>query len=471
MTAPEPAAKGGENAPGQPTAKSTADPAPFAAHHAMRERLKAGLRQGSIALIDVGSSKVACLIAEIDPAQRGASEGRDGGASGGYGALRIVGAGQNRSRGVRLGEIVDMDEADRAIRAAVTQAERDSGRRVFHAIATLTGAYPRSHALNAEVEISGGRVARPDLAKAVLGCQPPPARGGFGAGRDVLHATPVNWSVDAQQSVADPIGFSGRRLGVDLHVLTVADNAIQNLAHCLARADLELAGVASTSYVSGLSSLVEEELEDGAACVDMGGGATTVSMFLRGKLMFADLVRMGGEHVTLDIVRGLGLGQADAERLKTLEGSAIALDGAARDPLDLGSGYFGGGARPTRSDLSAVIRPRVEETLELARDRLEQAGFAYLPARRIVLTGGAAQLPGAVETAQRVFGRQARLGRPMRISGLPPTFSGPAFSGVAGLAAYALRVGEEAWDIVEPKPETPTKGPLSGVFRWFRDTW
>lgn len=430
---------------------------PFAAHKVMRERLRAAIKQGSFALLDIGSSKIACLIAEI-------------GAGGDEPALKIVGAGLNRSRGVKLGSITDMDEAERAIRAAVNQAERDAGRRVFHAVATITGAYPRSQAFSAEVAIDKGRIAPADLAKAVGACRPPPEKGGYGEGRHVLHATPVNWSVDAEQGVRDPVGFSGRRLGVDLHVLTIAENALDNLAHCIAKADLEIAGAVSTPYASGMSCLLEEELEDGAACIDMGGGATSLSMFLKRKMIFADVVRMGGDHVTLDIVRGLGLGQADAERLKTLEGSAIAIEGAARDPLDLGGWSFDAGGRPTRSDLSAVIRPRVEETLELARDRLEQAGFAYLPTRRIVLTGGAAQLPGVIETAQRLFGRQARLGRPLRLDGLPATYAGPAFSACAGLAAYAIATEKEAWDFAAKKAATPS-GTIAGVWRWLRETW
>lgn len=443
--------------------------ASFSVQSAMRDRLRAAIRQGAFALVDIGSSKIACLIAEVDPLQLGAGRSE----LGGYGALRIIGAGVHRSRGVSLGTIADMDEAERAIRAAVNQAERDAGRRVFHALATLTGAYPRSHALSADVAIEGDRITAKDVSRAIAGCKPPQSKGGFGEGREVLHAAAANWTIDAEQGVADPLGLAGRRLSVDLHVLTVADNAIANIAHCAARADLELAGVVSTPYASGLACLVEEELEDGAACVDMGGGATAVSLFLRRKLVFADLVRMGGDHVTLDIVRGLGLGQSEAERLKTLEGSAIAFEGAAREPLDLGDAatYFDAGARPTRSDLSAVIRPRVEETLELARDRLEQAGFAYLPSRRIVLTGGAAQLPGVIETAQRVFGRQARLGRPLRLNGLPPTYAGPAFSGVAGLAAYALRQGEEIWDVLQTPAVDAKTGPLSNVWRWFRESW
>lgn len=437
-----------------------AAPDPFAAHIAMRERLAAARREGALALIDVGSSKISVLIVEIDLGESG------------YASLRVIGAGQQRSRGVRLGAISDMEEAERAIRAAVNQAERAAGRTVFHAVTTLTGAYPRSHALAAEVAAAGGMIGGADLSRALAACRLSSEQVGLGEGREVLHAAPVNWSVDSEQGVADPRGLSGRRLGVDLHVLTVADSAMANIAHCLHRVDLELASVVSTPFASGLACLVEEELEDGAACVDMGGGATAVSMFLRDKLVFADLVRMGGEHVTLDIVRAFGLSQPDAERLKTLEGSAITLDGAARDLLDLegGGAMFADGAQPTRSDLSAVIRPRVEETLELARDRLEQAGLAYLPSRRVVLTGGAAQLTGVIETAQRVFGRRARLGRPMRLSGLPPACAGPAFSGVAGLAAYAVRSGDGIGDLLQEPPLEPA-GPLGSMWRWLCDSW
>lgn len=448
---------------------SAAAPPPFASQAAQRAALEEAMRRGVVALIDIGTAKATCLIARID--RNRIAEGASGAAGsaglGGFDAARVIGAGVNRARGVRLGAVVDMEEAERAVRAAVDQAQRDCGERVGHALVTLSSGYPRSHALTGESRIEGDAVDERDLSRAVASCRPPSE----GDGREILHAIPVNWSLDAEPRMRDPRGFSGRRLGVDLHVLTVAEGAVRNLGLCLRRAELSLAGAVSTAYSSGLACLAEEELEDGAACIDIGAGATSVALFLRRHLVFADTLRVGGEHVTVEVMRAFGLTFPDAERLKVLEGAAALGDGAGRQridaSLDLGRYH---GQPPTRADLAAAIRPRFEETLELARDRLEQAGFAFLPSRRVVLTGGGAQLRGAVEAAKSVFGPQCRLGRPLRLGGLPPAFSGPAFSAAAGLATYAVRAPDAVWSD-QSSGGNESGSRWGGLFAWLKETW
>ncbi|MEO1330408.1 MAG: cell division protein FtsA [Pseudomonadota bacterium] len=447
--------------PGAPNAA----PPPFASSAAQRAALDAALERGVLALVDIGTAKATCLICRIDRNQIG--EGAAG--LGGFGAARIVGAGVNRARGVRLGAVVDMEEAERAVRAAVDQAQRDSGEKATHAVVTLSAGYPRSHALTGETAVEKESVSERDLSRAVAACRPPSE----GDGREILHAIPVNWSLDAEPRVRDPRGFAGRRLGVDLHVLTVAEGAVRNLALVLRRADLALAGAAATGYASGLACLAEEELEDGAACIDLGAGATTIALFLRRHLVFADALRFGGEHITQDVMRAFGLAFPDAERLKVLEGAAVVGEGAGRQRIEAAFdlGRFNG-QPPTRADLATAIRPRFEETLVLARDRLEQAGFAFLPSRRVVLTGGGAQLKGAVEAARAVFGSQVRIGRPLRIGGLPPQFSGPAFAAVAGLATYAVRAPDAVWSAPRDGAKGGAAAPRwGGLFRWLKDTW
>lgn len=429
---------------------------PFALRQAMRERMRAARKKGAIAFLDIGSSKTACLLGRI--------ETRDTGEP----ALKILGAGLHRARGVRLGAVVDMGEAERSIRAAVNQAERDTGERAFHAIVNITGAHPRSHALGSEVALSSPRVGDKDMGKALQSCRLPPE----GDDRALLHAIAVNWSVDGENGVRDPRGFSGRRLAVDLHLLTIAEAAARNLAHCLAKADLELSGLIATPFASGLACLSEEERVDGAACIDIGGGVASVSMFLKGVMVFADLVRLGGDQITLDVMRRFGLSSSEAERLKTLEGSAATLASAAAETVALPSDHAGrrDGGRVTRADLTAAIRPRVDEIMELARDRLAQAGFFYLPTPRVVLTGGGALLDGVLEPAQAVFGPHARVGRPERPPGLPVSHAGPPFSALAGVCQYALAPQEQFWERGDGGAR-PAKGAISGLFQWLRETW
>ena len=172
---------------------------------------------------------------------------------------------------------------------------------------------------------------------------------------------------------------------------------MRNILHCIRRCDLELGGIVVSSYASGLASLVEDEQELGAACVDIGAGATGVSIFVRRQMIYADCVRMGGVHVTSDICQGLQVSMQDAERLKTMHGGLVATGLDDRDMIELPSilGDWEHDRRQiSRSELIGVMRPRVEEILEEVRARLDASGFEYLPSQRIVLTGGSAQIPG-----------------------------------------------------------------------------
>jgi cell division protein FtsA len=294
----------------------------------------------------------------------------------------------------------------------------------------------------------------------------------------VLHAQPVNFMLDGVDGLNDPRGMTGTRLGCDMHLVSVAANPLRNLAHCVKRCDLELAGVAVAPYLAGLSSLVEDEQNLGAACVDMGAGATGISIFLRGHLIHCESVRLGGDHITLDIAHALTMATTAAERIKTFHGGAVATGLDDREMIEAPSlGEAEGEAvspgerrRISRAVLIGVIRPRLEETLETVRDRLRAAGFEHLPGRRIVLTGGASQLPGLEEQTHRILGRRARLGRPLRVAGLPQSASGPAFATAVGLCIHAARPQDEAWDFEVPLALNG-RGRIDRALRWFQENW
>lgn len=441
---------------------------PISSMRAMRERLRAALRRGLVAVLDVGSFKTCVLLIRID-AQRLARAQAAGAAHDVFGALRVVGVGNTRSRGVRLGEIVDMDEACRAIRTALEIAEKMAGERVDQVIGSISGARPLSEGAHGSVLLDGLEVAERDIARAVASCRGPERV----EGRDVLHAQPVNFNLDGVSGLNDPRGMAGTRLGCDMHVLSVASSPLRNLAQCVRRCDLELAGVVAAPYAAGLSSLVEDEQKLGAACVDMGAGATGISVFLRGHLIHADSARIGGDHITLDIANGLAMPTAAAERIKTFHGGAVATGIDDRELIEapnLVDPGPGERRRISRAVLIGVIRPRLEETLETVRDRLRAAGFENLPGRRIVLTGGGAQLAGLEEAAQRILGRRTRIGRPMRIAGLPQNASGPAFATAAGLAIHAARPQDELWDFETPLAVNG-RGRIHRAVRWFQDNW
>lgn len=385
---------------------------------------------GVCAALDVGSSKIACFIAKTDQTIAGPRP-------------RMVGVGHQSSRGVRGGAVVDMDAAADAIRGAVEQAERMAGQAVTAVSVTLSSGQPTSTRLAAEIDLPSREVNERDLRRLLDG-----AMSEFHAeDRMILHAIPLAWSVDDHRGIRDPRGMFGRTLGVEVHVITAAIGPLRNLLTCVERCHLDLKGVVATPYASSLSALGDDEVKLGATLIDMGAGATSAAVFADGALLHIDAVPVGGAHVTADVARGLSTPLAAAERLKILYGSA--LDSPDDDqqmievPSVVGEERHAYGSAP-RSLLNSIIRPRIEETFELIRDRLEAAGVEDAGGRRMVLTGGAAQLPGVCELASRIFGKQVRLAGPSGITGLGDAVAGPAFSAVSGVVRRETRGAAEA---------------------------
>ncbi len=440
----------------------------YESQRAMRNMRKAAMQRGVIAILDVGTSKIACLVLRFDgPEQFRDSDGI--GSLAGQSSFRVIGAATTRSRGVRFGEVDAMQETERAIRTAVQAAQKMANVRVDHVIACFSGARPRSYGLDGAVDIAGGTVTDGDIGRVMAAADVPD----YGADRHVLHAQPVNFALDHRSGMADPRGQIGNKLTTDMHMLTVDATVIQNLFFCIKRCDLELAGLASSAYVSGISSLVEDEQELGAACIDLGGGSTGISVFMKKHMIYADAVRMGGDHVTGDISMGLQVPMATAERIKTFYGGVVATGMDDREMIEIG-GDTGDWERDrrtvSRAELIGIMRPRIEEILEEVRVRLDAAGFEYLPSQQIVLTGGGAQIPGLDGLAAKILGQQVRMGRPLRVQGLPQAATGPAFSGAVGLTLFAANPQDEWWDFDIPADTYPARS-LKRAVKWFKDNW
>jgi cell division protein FtsA len=409
-------------------------------------------RSGLIAALDVGASKVCCFIAILE----------------GDGGLRIIGIGHQVSHGMRAGAVVDMEALEASVRAAVDAAERMAGEPVRDVVIGLSGGAPRSFTRSVEVAIAGHQVDEADIHSALeearRDCAP------FEC--EVIHCRPASFAIDGSRGVKDPRGMYGDRLGVDVHIVTAATAPVRNLENCIRRGHLGVAGMALTPYASGRACLVEDEMDLGVTLIDMGGGTTSVAVFLHGAMVFADVLPVGGAHVTKDIARGLLAPPAEAERIKTLYGSAIASPSDDREMItvpQLGESGEEEGTRISRSMLVGIIRPRLEETFELVRERLVDSGFFSAAGRRVVLTGGASQLHGAADLAGRILDKQIRIGRPLRLKGLAEATAGPAFSACAGLLALA---GEERRQGGSPEAEiAPSAKRFSRVTRWFKENF
>jgi cell division protein FtsA len=440
----------------------------YQSQRAMRNMRNAAMQRGVIAILDIGTSKIACLVLRFDGPGR--SNGNDGvGSLAGQSSFRVIGAATTRSRGVRFGEIDAMGETERAIRTAVQAAQKMANVRVDHVIASFSGANPRSYGLAGAIELHDTVVTEQDVARVLAACDVPD----YGEGREVLHAQPVNFALDHRSGLGDPRGQIGNRLACDMHLLTIDTDVVQNLLYCIKRCDMELAGIASSAYVSGVSSLVEDEQELGAACIDMGGGSTGISVFIKKHMIYADSVRMGGDHITQDISKGLQVPLSVAERIKTFYGGVVATGMDDREMIEIGgdTGDWEHDRRTvSRAELIGIMRPRVEEILEEVRERLDGAGFEHLPSQQIVLTGGGSQIPGLDGLGPKILGNQVRIGRPLRVQGLPQAATGAAFASCVGLCLFAAHPQDEWWDFETPMERYPARS-LKRAVKWFRDNW
>ena len=407
---------------------------------------------GIVAVVDVGTCKVCCFIARVDGDQP-----------------HIIGIGHQVSRGVRNGIIVDIDAASTSILAAVHAAEQMCGQTINEVVVNLSGGFAASRIIKAEIPLNGREVTDGDMRRVLDQGHALKELGD----RDVIHSIPVGFSIDASRGIRDPRGMYGQRLGVNMHLVTAGSAAVRNLAACIGRSHLQIAGLVASPYAAGLSCLVDDEAELGVTVIDMGGGTTTIAVFFDGNLVFTDSVPIGGNHVTNDIARGLSTSLAHAERMKTLYGSAMALPSDERETItvpQVGEEDETQANHVPKSLLVGIISPRLDETFEFVRDRIEASGFDKIAGRRLVLTGGACQLPGVRDRAAYILDKQIRIGRPLRINGLAEATGGPAFSTSAGLVHFAVSERAETQRAGRPLTAEPS-GMIERFGHWVRENF
>jgi len=402
-----------------------------ALHYGLTPKMKPipSRRSALIAALDIGSSKVACLIARLRPqAPQQVLTRRSH-------AVEVVGFGHAAARGTKAGGVVDLAQAEQAIRQAVDGAERMAAVEIESVVLSVSAGRLASEQFAAEVEIANSAVAEGDIARVLTAGN----RHSMRDGRAVLHSLPIGYSIDGGNGIHDPRGMLGSRFGVDMHVATTDVAVARNLMLAVERCHLAVEAMVASPYVAGLSVLADDEADLGAAVVDLGAGTTTIAVFLGGGFAHAEGFALGGLNVTLDIARGLNTGVADAERIKTLYGSVLVGGSDESDMITVppvGADEREQAQFVPRSALVHIVKPRVEEILEMVRDRLAVSSFAAEPRGRVILTGGASQMTGLPELAARVLGRPVRIGRPLGISGLPDAAKGAAFAVATGLLVY-----------------------------------
>ncbi len=416
-----------------------------------------------ISVLDVGSSKVCCFIAEVKA----------------HGVIEVIGIGHQASRGVKNGAIVDLKAAETAVAHAVDAAEQMArtqlgGQPIRSVMMNVSGVHAASQQMSVDVAVSGHQVSDRDIRSALLHAQ-----GACIPGRtELVHVIPSGFSLDHTRGIQEPRGMVGETLGVGITAITGNASAISHLSAVAAANHLEIDGFCAAAYASGLATLVEDEMQLGCTVVDMGGGTTSIAVFSGGKLVYTAAIPVGGNHVTSDIARGLTTSTVDAERIKTLYGSAMVAgidEGTMIDVPPVGEEDHAQPNYVPRSHLTGIIQPRIEETLELVRAKLVDSGINKIAGRRVVLTGGASQLPGMCDIAKLILEKQVRLGRPHNVMGLAEATGGPSFSTAAGLLAYAAEHAGEMPVTHRPK-NFQLPGPFNGqlmqkVTHWLKENW
>jgi cell division protein FtsA len=371
--------------------------------------------------LDVGTTKICAVIAVPN----------------GPGGLDVVGVGAAPSRGLRRGVVVNIDSTVEAIKQAVAEAEQMAGVEVSAVYAGVAGGHIRSVNSRGVVAVSGKdrEVSQADVDRAVDAARAI----NVPQDREIIHVLPQTFMIDDADGVREPIGMSGVRLEVEVHIVTGAVTSVQNVIRSVNRAGLTVQDIVLEPIASSEAVLFRDERELGVVVIDIGGGTTDVALLRDGAIWHTAILPLGGDHITNDIAVGLRTPMADAEDLKKRYGCALTALVPAEETVDVPSV---GGRKPrqlSRQVLSEIIQPRVEEIFTLVARELGRAGFSEAATAGVVVTGGTSILHGVPELAESVFDQPVRRGVPGDVGGLVDVIKSPVYATAVGLALYGAR--------------------------------
>jgi cell division protein FtsA len=371
-------------------------------------------RHGLVTALDIGSSKIACLIGDL-----------------GSKGLRVVGAALRESHGVQHGAIIDLGLAEQAIRETVAGAEAQADARIQDVSISVNCSRPANLSSTVSLSVDGHLIADKHLKAAIREASSKL----MSEGHTTIQRAVTSYALDDVQNVSTPIGMYGERLEVTLSALAFRNPPLANLVLAAERASLFVSGALFASYASALAVLTEDDMQLGTIVLDMGSGTTSIAVLRKGRLVHADWVPLGGNIVTTDVASVLGTSIATAERVKCLFGEAMPTPGDA-EYINMPKLSDNGGAHDAlvpRALLSQIIQARLEEIFGLVQKRLKTSGFEMMAGTEIVLTGGACQQSKVSELAAQVFKIRVRIARPRSLVGWPDSHCGPEYAAAIGL--------------------------------------
>lgn len=380
-------------------------------------------RGQAFGILDVGTSKLCCYIARPRPGR----------------GVQLLGRGYQVAEGLKGGEIVDAEAAESSVLATLHEAEQQSGETLREIVLAVSGGRPQSTFVRVACQLHGRSVTDADVQLLLDRAR----RSASTPEREVLHAVPIELTVDGGRPLKDPRGLSGQRLEIVAHLVSMAGPALRNVLACLERCHVEVKGVVCASYAAGLACLAHDEIERGCLVLDMGGGSTGLTHYADGRLTLVEQVPYGGDHITGDLAFGLSTSRHHAERIKNLFGGAqfrSCDDGTRIEVPVLGDHTDMPTGEVPRTRVTEIVRARAEEILVLAKRRLDEHRELLMarPARSIVLTGGGSQLEGLEELVQETFRLPTRRGRPGALQTAQGLEDQPCCATAAGTVGLAL---------------------------------
>ena len=380
--------------------------------------------------LDIGTSKVVAMVAEL---------GDDG-------QLQVVGIGAQESRGLKRGIVANIESTVLSIKRAIEEAELMADCKINAVTVSMGGNHISSMNSHGIVAIQAGEVSELDLERVIDAARAV----ALPSGQKILHILPQEYVIDGQEGIQDPLGMAGVRLEVKVHIVTCALNVSQNIIKCVSRCDLNLDDIVLNALASSYAVLTDDEKELGVCLVDMGGGTIDVAVFTAGAIRHTAVIPVAGDQVTNDIAMALRTPTVHAENVKVRYACALAQLTDLSESIKVPSV----GDRPardlSRQALADVVQPRYEELYTLVQAELRRSGYEELIAAGMVLTGGTAQMEGAVELAEEIFHMPVRLAKPHKAQGPSGLLDNPTYSTCVGLLNYALQAGPSI-QVEQPK--------------------
>ncbi len=394
--------------------------------------------------LDIGTSKIVTLVAELD------AEGR----------LSVLGIGSQDSNGLKKGMVVNIEATVSSISRAIQEVELMTGCKVTDVYTGIAGSHVKSKDSNGMTVVKDKEVSRYDVERAIEAANATP----ISADDQILHTLVQEFIVDGQDGVKEPIGMDARRLEVKVHLVTGAVTAVQNIVKCVHRCGLEVDDLVLQPLASGYAVLTEDEKDVGVCLVDIGGGTTDVAIFAQGAIRHTAVIPIAGDQITSDIGHALRTSTQDAEEIKIAYGVALQQLADADEMIEVP----GVGDRPStslsRQTLAGFIQPRVEEILQKVQEELVRSGYERLLRAGIVLTGGAAQMPGMIELGEEIFHNTVKIGVPHYSGNLKDMVRNPRYSTAMGLLLEGQAQRQRGLKLRDPKSFRQVLGRMRAWF-------